>query len=81
MALQQGHTFYKEFMDNVVGLNHAGVDESDRRVQFLFRNHDMIPKNNRELILSLTRSYPMYTASLHIPCVRYAALKHITFWC
>ena len=58
MALQQGYTLYKEFMDNVVGLNHAGVYESDRRVQFLLRNYDMIPKNHRELILSLTRSYP-----------------------
>ena len=58
MAIQNSKEFYSNFINVIAGPALADEEEFDRRVKFMLHNYNMVPKDHRELIFSLTRSFP-----------------------
>ena len=50
--------FYNEFRKTVLIDDGVGLDESDKRVNFILKHYEMIPQKHQELIFSLCRAYP-----------------------
>ena len=58
MANGRPNEFFKTFRNAIVGARGQNDEECDLRIKFILHNLDMLPKSHRELIFSLTRSYP-----------------------
>ena len=77
------NSFYKSFRDAILDLP-DGVDESQRRLEFILHHYGMLPREHEGLIFSLARSFPTVPVYLFLDIgvlgsniARYSVVKRL----